>query len=157
MKSLFSDAPVKVARPGWYVSLLFFFFFFQKYWHIVGGDVIESVLSVLISAYVLNKMNFTHILLIPKKKEPQSLSNYRPISLSNVVSRIVLKVLANIIKTILPNVIFDSQNAIVPNRLISDNTFVAYEMLYRLRNKRQGKIGHMVVKLDISKTYDCVE
>ena len=79
------------------------------------------------------------------------------ISLSNVVSRIVSKVLANRVKPILPNIIFNSQSAFVPNRLISDNTSVAYEMLHRLRNKRKGKIGHMAVKLIISKVYDRVE
>ncbi|KAL0010592.1 hypothetical protein SO802_005700 [Lithocarpus litseifolius] len=45
-------------------------FFFQKYWHVVGRDVTEAVLSVLNSGHVLTKMNFTHILLIPKKKDP---------------------------------------------------------------------------------------
>ena len=79
------------------------------------------------------------------------------ISLSNVVSRIVSKVLANRVKPILPNIISDSQSAFVPDRLISDNTSVAYEMLHRLRNKRKGKIGHMAVKLIISKVYDRVE
>ena len=74
-----------------------------------------------------------------------------------MVSRIVSKVLANRVKPILPNIIFNSQSAFVPNRLISDNTSVAYEMLHRLRNKRKGKIGHMAVKLIISKVYDRVE
>ena len=82
---------------------------------------------------------------------------YHIISLSNVVSHIVSKVLANRVKPILPNIIFDSQSAFVPNRFISDNTSVAYEMLHRLRNKRKGKIGHMAVKLIISKVYDRVE
>lgn len=85
------------------------------------------------------------------------MSDYRPISLSNVVSRIVSKVLANRVKPILPNIILDSQSTFVPDRLISDNTSVVYEMLHRLRNKKQGKVGHMVVKLDISKAYDLVE
>ena len=74
-------------------------FFFQKFWHIV---VTEAVLSILYSGHFLSKMNFTHILLIPKKKEPQSMSDYRPISLSNVISRLVSKVLPNRVKTILP-------------------------------------------------------
>ena len=82
------------------------------------------------------------------------MSNYRPISLSNVVSRLVSKVLVNKVKTILPNVISDAQNAFVPNRLIFNNNYVAYEMLHRLRNRRKGKIEPMVVKLDISKAYD---
>ena len=42
-------------------------FFFQKYWHIVGHDVIEVVLSFLHSGDMLKKMNHTHIVLIPKK------------------------------------------------------------------------------------------
>ena len=35
-------------------------FFFQKYWHIVGHDVMLTVLSVLHSSRYLKKMNFTH-------------------------------------------------------------------------------------------------
>ena len=80
--------------------------------------------------------------------------DYRPISLSNVVSRIVSKVLANRVKGILPNIISNAQSVFVHDRLITDNTVVAYEMLHRLRNRRQGKVGHMAIKLDISKAYD---
>ena len=132
-------------------------FFFQKFWHIVKGDVIEAVLFVLNSGHFLSKMNFTHILLIPKKKEPQSMSDYHPISLSDVISRLVSKVLANKVKTILPYTISDAQSAFVLDKLITDNTSVAYEMLHMLRNRRQGKIGHMAMKLDFSKAYNCVE
>ena len=45
----------------------------------------------------------------------------------------------------------------MPNRFITDNTTVAYEILHRMRNRRRGKVGHMAVKLDISKAYDQVE
>ena len=45
----------------------------------------------------------------------------------------------------------------MPNRLIIDNTTVAFEFLHRMRNRRRGKKGHMAVKLDISKAYDIVE
>ena len=50
-------------------------FFFQKYWHIVGNDVTEAILFVLRSAHMLKKMNHTHIVLIPKKKDPKYLAN----------------------------------------------------------------------------------
>ena len=83
--------------------------------------------------------------------------DFHPISLGNIVSRIISRVLANRIKCILPNVIFDSQSAFVRDRSIIDNTTVAFEMLHRMRNRRKGKIGHMAVKLDISKAYDRVE
>ena len=132
-------------------------FFFQKFWHIIGPDVTKVVLSVLHSGKYLRKMNFTHIVLIPKKNDPQNIMEFRPISLGNVVSYIVSKVLANRVKSILPNIISDAQSAFIPDRLITDNTTVAYEMLHRMRNRRRGKIGHMAIKLDISKSYDRVE
>ena len=45
----------------------------------------------------------------------------------------------------------------MPGRFIIDNTIVAFEMIHRIRNKRKGKIGHMAMKLDISKAYDRVK
>ena len=132
-------------------------FFFQRFWHIVGHNVIEAVLSVLHSGRYLHKMNYTYIVLIPKKGNPQNITKYRPISLGKVVSRIISKVLANRVKSMLPRIISDSQSAFVPVRLITDNTTVAFEMVHRMRNRRRGKVGHMVVKLDISKAYDRLE
>ena len=66
-------------------------FFFQKYWHIIGNEVTEAILSILHSGHMLKKMNHTYIVLIPKKKVTKYLANYRLISLSNVVSRIISK------------------------------------------------------------------
>ena len=131
--------------------------FFQKFWHIVGHDVTTIVLSVLNFGHVLRKMNHTHIVLILKKNDPTHMGDYRPISLANVISRIVSKVIANCLKFILPNVISDAQSAFVPNCLITDNTTIAYKLLHRLWNRRKGKKGQMVVKLDISKAYDKME
>ena len=99
-------------------------------------------------------MNYTHIALIPKKNEPQYMSNFCLISLKNVISKIVSKVLANRLKVILPNVILDAQSAFVPSRQITDNTTVAFEVLHKMRNKRKGKKWQMAIKLDISKGYD---
>ena len=62
----------------------------------MGNDVTDAVLSIFNLGHMLHKMNYTHIVLIPKKNDPKkNVSNYRPISLGNVVSRIVSKVLTN--------------------------------------------------------------
>ena len=119
--------------------------------------MVRAILSVLNFGHLLHKMNYTHIILIPKKKEPHYISDYCPISLGNVVSQLFSNVLANRIKLILPNIISDAQSAFVPNHLITNNTIVVFELLHRMRNKRKGKCGQMVVKLDISKAYDRIE
>lgn len=114
-------------------------FFFQKYWHIVGIDITNDVLSMLHSGHFLHKMSYTYIFLIPKINEPKHVSDYRPINLGNVVSRSISKVLANCLKLILPNVILDSQSAFVPNQLIIDNTGCEIKEQER---KGDNLIGH---------------
>ena len=123
----------------------------------MGHDVTIAVLYVLNSGRMLRKMNHTHIVLIPKKYAPKHMFDFRPISLANVVSHIISKVIDNRLKIILPNVISDAQTAFVPNRLITNNTTVAYELLHKLRNRKKGRKGHMAITLDISKAYNRVE
>ena len=132
------------------------FLFFQKYRSIVGKDVCETVLDCLNFGRVLNSPNLTHLALIPKVKSPEHLSQFQPISLCNVLYKIISKLLANKLKVIMPSIISDSQSAFVPGRLTSENVLVAFEMLHSLKNRRKGRKKFMVVKLDMSKAYDRV-
>ena len=53
-------------------------------------------------------------------------------------NRIISKVIANRLKHILPNVMSNVQSIFVPNRLIIDNTTIAYELLHKMRNRQKG-------------------
>ena len=59
--------------------------FFQHFWPMIEGDVTHSVLSWLNSGTLPHLVNHTFITLIPKKKNPSCVSDYRPISLCNVL------------------------------------------------------------------------
>ena len=128
--------------------------FYQKYWHIVGDDVTAAVLDFLNSGIMLNEINYSHIVLIPNVKSPEKISDFRPISLCNVIYKIISKVMANRLKQILPQLIAPSQSAFVPGRLITNNVLVAYETLQAMHCRRTGKKGSLAIKLDISKAYD---
>jgi hypothetical protein len=131
--------------------------FYQSFWDSIGSDVTNAVLSCLNSGKILRAINHTYITLIPKIQSPTNVTEFRPISLCNVVYKLISKVLANRLKKILPSIISETQSAFVPGRLITDNIFVAFESLHHMSTQRHGKTGHMALKLDMSKAYDRVE
>ena len=131
--------------------------FFQKYWDIVGPSVVNSVLQTLRTEVMHDGLNETFICLIPKVNCPQKITEFRLISLCNVVYKIVSTVLVNRLKKILPEVISESQSAFVPDRQITDNVLVVFETMHYLDQRRKGKEGLIAIKLNMSKAYDKVE
>jgi hypothetical protein len=106
---------------------------------------------------VPHDLNLTYIALIPKIKNPECEADFRPISLCNILYKLISKVLANRLKKILPLVISPSQSAFILGRLITDNIFAAYETLHTMHTWMRGKKGFMEITLNMSKAYDRVE
>uniref|UniRef100_A0A8I7BB66 Reverse transcriptase domain-containing protein n=1 Tax=Hordeum vulgare subsp. vulgare TaxID=112509 RepID=A0A8I7BB66_HORVV len=130
---------------------------FKRHWHFMGDEIVEEVLKVLHGGDFPKGWNNTTLVLIPKVKNPKRIKDLRPISLCNVLYKLVSKVIANRLKIILPEVISENQSAFVPGRLITDNVLIAYEVSHYLMNKRNGRNGVAAVKADMSKAYDRVE
>jgi len=105
-------------------------FFFQQIWSIVGKDVTTFVLGVLNKGVSPGIMNQTHICLIPKIMKPRKACDFQPISLSNVVYKMISKTIANRLKIILPDIIEKYQSAFVHGRLITDNGLLAFESFH---------------------------
>ncbi|MCI82163.1 ribonuclease H protein, partial [Trifolium medium] len=65
--------------------------FFQKYWNIIGVDVLNYILGILNNGTPPDDINQTFLALIPKNKQPSTPKDFRPISLCNVIMKIVTK------------------------------------------------------------------
>ena len=91
-------APLKAPRPNG-MSLLSY----QTFWNLLGDDVSQSALYFLNSATFPAHLDDTFITFIPKVKSLKLVSEFRPISLYNVLYKIFSKVLANRLKTFYKN------------------------------------------------------
>ncbi|KAA3487156.1 reverse transcriptase [Gossypium australe] len=89
--------------------------FFQKFWHIVGKEVMEFCLSILNGNKGADLVNAIEIVLIPKIPNPTSLVNFKPISLCSVLYKIVAKTIANRFQDVMGLCIDEVQSAFVPD------------------------------------------
>jgi hypothetical protein len=151
-KGLFNIGDLKAPGPDGLHAV-----FYKRFWHIIGEDLTDEVLAAISSKSIPEGWNDTTIVLIPKVENPETITQFRPISLCNVVYKVISKVVANRLKGLLPDIISPFQSAFVPGRLITDNFLVAYESYHTIKNKRIGKFGSCAVKLDMHKAYDRVE
>lgn len=131
--------------------------FYPRFWDIIGNDITSACINVLTTSSISPGMNDTLVILIPKKTNPVSTNDLRPISLCNVMMKIITKMPANRMKLIMPSIISEMQSAFIPGRLITDNVIAAYEVNHWMKKKYQGKTGYSAMKIDMSKAYDRVE
>ncbi|CAM8877709.1 unnamed protein product [Rhodiola kirilowii] len=131
--------------------------FYQKSWELVKEDVFQFALKFLNQGELNPEVNETLITLVPKVKNPECFSDYRPISLVNVAMKIITKALANRLKNVLAQLISVNQSAFIPVRLISDNILLAHELMHYIKTRQEGGIGYCSIKLDMRKAYDRVD
>lgn len=87
-KALSSMQPFKSPGPDGFQEV-----FFKNFWHIVGDDVWHLVRDAFESRFFAADYSETLIALIPKVDVPSNFKELRPISLCNVVYKLITKVL----------------------------------------------------------------
>ena len=75
--------------------------FFQRNWALLKSEVIAAVKEFFQRGIMPEGINDTVIVLIPKNTNPELLSDFRPISLCNVVYKVISKCLVNRLRPLL--------------------------------------------------------
>ncbi|PNX97372.1 ribonuclease H, partial [Trifolium pratense] len=131
--------------------------FYQQFWDLCSNDIYEAAKEWLERGYFPSSLNETNICLIPKCDNPVTMKDLRPISLCNVLYKMISKLLANRLKACLEKCVSEEQSAFIEGRSIIDNALVAIEVLHALKRKTRGMNGELALKIDISKAYDKVD
>ena len=126
--------PLKAPGPNGMPPL-----FYKHFWSTCERVVCKTVLDFLNHGISPPNFNQTHVVLVPKVKEPKHVTDFRPISLCKVIYKIASKAIANRFKRILPSIISDSQRTFVHGRLITDNVLVTFETMHHISKKKRGE------------------
>lgn len=130
--------------------------FFQRFWHTVGGSITKEVLRAFPDRNIPDYLNKIHIVLIPEMQGPEAIVNYRPISLCNLVYKIISKIIVARIRPFLDRLICLYEAAFVRGRRGVDNFIIVQELIHSI-GRTKGKNGLMVIKIDLEKAYDKIE
>ncbi|XP_019152267.1 PREDICTED: uncharacterized protein LOC109149075 [Ipomoea nil] len=101
--------------------------FYQDFWQEVGGSITKMVNEALISATIPLSLLEAFVTLIPKKDNPKTAADFRPITLLNVMFKIVSKVIVNRLRPLMNNLIGPHQNSFLPGRSTLDNIILTQD------------------------------
>ncbi|GKV01045.1 hypothetical protein SLEP1_g13643 [Rubroshorea leprosula] len=131
----------------------FNFNFIKKVWPVIKEDVYAFLAEFHENGKLVKGSNASFLVLIPKKDNPQSLGDYRPISLISSMYKIVSKILANRLSKVLDLVISPNQTAFIGGRHITDGIIITNEIIHEAK---QSKKPMLVFKEDFEKAYDSI-
>eukprot|EP00253_Pinus_taeda_P035349 PITA_35349 len=130
---------------GWTIELFLHFF------DLIGSEITDVVEESRLKGEIYRPFNSTFIALIPKKDDPGTFEDFRPISLCNCIYKIIAKVIAIRIVPILSRNISMEQFGFLDGRQIHEAIGVAQEVIHSVKQKKKKGA---VLTIDISKAYD---
>ena len=96
-----------------------------------------------------------YFLLIPKKKMPRELENYRSISQCNAIYKIIANIISKMLQDILQGFISEGQLGFIKGRSAHTRVAYAQEIVQLLGKDHRGR--NVILKIDMERAFDKLE
>lgn len=144
-KVFFSMSPTSAARLNWMNG-----YFFKKCLLIIKNDVLGVIIALFFGQMIRKNVSLSCIVLLPKVSNHNKIKEYRLISPSKIISKLV----SNRHSSMLPNMISLNISCFVRGRNIFENVMLAQKIIDHIRKHIIGR--NVITKFDMAKAYDRV-
>ena len=127
--------------------------FFQAFWPMVKDIILDLFSEFSRGTLDMSRLNYGIISLIPKVPGAADIRQFRPITVLNVIFRILAKGYATRAALIAPRIHHPNQSAFTKGRFILDGILVLHEIIHEVKSKH---LRAVFFKIDFHKAYDTV-
>ncbi|WOL14298.1 transposon protein [Canna indica] len=127
--------------------------FFIATWSTIGGDVTRALNELMCGNGDMGRVNKSFIILIPKVNGASSISQFRPISLTTSIMKILPNILATRLKNHITTLVDDTQCAFLKGRFTVDSYMAAYKIAHLCKRRKEDA---MLVKVDMEEAFDSI-
>jgi Reverse transcriptase (RNA-dependent DNA polymerase) len=140
---VFQSSPEKVPRSDGLMAQ-----FIQEKWEIMGLDIVKIIWQAFTTYTAPIEWMTYHVILFTKNTEPKTPKDYRPISIDNILYRLLAKITTNRFQHYMNSIISKTQSDFIKGRSITDNTILMKEVLHSFSSTNYNE-QDFALKVDI--------
>ena len=124
--------PDKAPGPDGFTRL-----FIKRCWSVIQSDFKQLCADFHDGKISLENINGSFITLVPKKQSPETVNDFRPISLTNTSLKFLTKLVANRFQSIISKCIHDNQYGFIKSRTIQDCLAWCFEYIFQCKHSKR--------------------